>query len=101
MRSYDMEYVSLRRRGYHYLSLEVPGLAERRPSLVQGDHVFAKLSEYADDTTLDPYQVVLLIQKVIIITKHLMHLVIAVISSIMNPLNIGIIYLFNYLFVIT
>ncbi|KAM5569455.1 putative RNA helicase SDE3 [Rosa sericea] len=56
MRSYDMEYVSLRRRGYHYLSLEVPGLAERRPSLVQGDHVFAKLSEYADDTTLDPYQ---------------------------------------------
>ncbi|XP_050372396.1 probable RNA helicase SDE3 isoform X2 [Argentina anserina] len=56
MRSYDMEYVSMRRRGYHYLSLEVPGLAERRPSLVHGDHVFAKLSEYADDTTLDPYQ---------------------------------------------
>ncbi|XP_004297116.1 PREDICTED: probable RNA helicase SDE3 [Fragaria vesca subsp. vesca] len=56
MRSYDMEHVNLRRRGYRYLSLEVPGLAERRPSLVHGDHVFAKLSEYADDTTSDPYQ---------------------------------------------
>ncbi|KAK9933257.1 hypothetical protein M0R45_020458 [Rubus argutus] len=56
MRSYDMEYVTLRRRGYHFLSLEVPGLAERRPSLVHGDHVFAKLSDYADDTTVHPYQ---------------------------------------------
>ncbi|KAL6185759.1 hypothetical protein ACLB2K_041886 [Fragaria x ananassa] len=56
MRSYDMEHVNLRRRGYRYLSLEVPGPAERRPSLVHGDHVFAKLSEYADDTTSDPYQ---------------------------------------------
>lgn len=62
MRSYDMEYVTLRRRGYHFLSLDVPGLAERRPSLVHGDHVFAKLSEYADDTTVHPYQVVLIIQ---------------------------------------
>ncbi|KAL6645009.1 hypothetical protein ACP70R_016617 [Stipagrostis hirtigluma subsp. patula] len=42
MRSYDMEGVSLRRRGAHFLSLEVPGLAERRPSLVQGDYILAR-----------------------------------------------------------
>lgn len=83
MRSYDMEHVNLRRRGYRYLSLEVPGLAERRPSLVHGDHVFAKLSEYADDTTSDPYQVVLLIKNLIIMNKYLMHLLISVIISIM------------------
>ena len=59
MRTFDMEKVSLKRKRYHYLSLEVLGLAERRPSLVHGDHVFAKLSEYANDTTLDPYQVAL------------------------------------------
>lgn len=56
MRSYDMEGVPLRKRGQQYLSLEVPGLAERRPSLVQGDYVFAKL-EYEDERSL-PYQVV-------------------------------------------
>ncbi|TVU48310.1 hypothetical protein EJB05_07943 [Eragrostis curvula] len=41
MRSYDMEGVSMKRRG-RSLSLEVPGLAERRPSLVQGDFIFAR-----------------------------------------------------------
>lgn len=56
MRSYDMEGVPLRKRGQQYLSLEVPGLAERRPSLVQGDYVFAKL-EYEDERSL-PYKVV-------------------------------------------
>ncbi|KAM1216197.1 probable RNA helicase SDE3 [Malus sylvestris] len=54
MRSYDMEGVPLRKRGQQYLSLEVPGLAERRPSLVQGDFVFAKL-EYEDERSL-PYK---------------------------------------------
>ncbi|XP_062209956.1 probable RNA helicase SDE3 [Phragmites australis] len=42
MRSYDMEGVSMRRRGITFLSLEVPGLAERRPSLVQGDYILAR-----------------------------------------------------------
>ncbi|KAI5347741.1 hypothetical protein L3X38_000628 [Prunus dulcis] len=55
MRSHDMVGVTLRKRGHQFLSLEVPGLAERRPSLVQGDYVLAKLSEYADDT-VPPYQ---------------------------------------------
>jgi helicase MOV-10 len=42
MRTYDMEGVLMRRRGMHFLSLEVPGLAEKRPSLVQGDFVVAR-----------------------------------------------------------
>ncbi|CAL4920873.1 unnamed protein product [Urochloa decumbens] len=42
MRAYDMEGVSMRRRGLNFLSLEVPGLAERRPSLVQGDFIVAR-----------------------------------------------------------
>ena len=51
-----MECVSFRRKGNQFLSLEVPGLAERRPSLVLGDAIFAKLaSDYG--TTSPPYQV--------------------------------------------
>ncbi|KAG8096036.1 hypothetical protein GUJ93_ZPchr0013g37662 [Zizania palustris] len=42
MRSYDMEYVSMRRRGNEFLSLEVPGLAEKRPSLVHGDYILVR-----------------------------------------------------------
>ncbi|PNT78149.1 hypothetical protein BRADI_1g74450v3 [Brachypodium distachyon] len=42
MRSYDMEGVSMRRRGNEFLSLEVPGLAEKRPSLVHGDFIVAR-----------------------------------------------------------
>lgn len=54
-----MECVTLRKRGKQFLSLVVPGLAERRPSLVQGDHIFVKLSsEYGNDTT-STYQVCL------------------------------------------
>lgn len=49
-----MECVTMRRRG-GYLSLVVPGLAERRPSLLQGDDIFVRLAD-ADDTT-NPYQV--------------------------------------------
>ncbi|KAF8721229.1 hypothetical protein HU200_023151 [Digitaria exilis] len=52
MRAYDMEGVSMRRRGMNFLSLEVPGLAERRPSLVQGDFIVAR---YARNDTR-PYQ---------------------------------------------
>ncbi|GFZ08872.1 P-loop containing nucleoside triphosphate hydrolases superfamily protein [Actinidia rufa] len=55
MRDYDMECISFGRKG-PFLTLEVPGLAERRPSLIYGDYVFAKLaSEDADDGTC-PYQ---------------------------------------------
>lgn len=53
MRAYDMDGVSMRRRGMNFLSLEVPGLAERRPSLVQGDFIVAR---YARNDTR-PYQV--------------------------------------------
>ncbi|KAB2014605.1 hypothetical protein ERO13_D09G219800v2 [Gossypium hirsutum] len=43
MRAYNMENINMRKRG-NYLSLQVPGLAEKRPSLVHGDHIFAKLA---------------------------------------------------------
>ncbi|KAI3837635.1 hypothetical protein MKX03_029760 [Papaver bracteatum] len=49
IRSYDMECVTMRKKAYQFLALEVPGLAERRPSLVNGDYVFAKLSSDAND----------------------------------------------------
>lgn len=55
MSMYDMEHVTLRKRGSQFLSLEVPGLAEKRPSLVHGDFIFAKLA-YEDEET-PPYQV--------------------------------------------
>ncbi|EXC18947.1 hypothetical protein L484_002591 [Morus notabilis] len=57
MRTYNMEGVTFRRRANQFLSLEVPGLAERRPSLVHGDSIFAKLaSECRDETRTPPYQ---------------------------------------------
>ncbi|XVF63076.1 hypothetical protein PTKIN_Ptkin09bG0059800 [Pterospermum kingtungense] len=43
MRAYNMEKINMRKKG-KYLSLQVLGLAERRPSLVHGDHIFAKLA---------------------------------------------------------
>lgn len=55
MRAYNMEGAMMRKKG-NFLSLVVPGLAERRPSLVHGDHIFAKLPD-ADYTTA-PYQVI-------------------------------------------
>ena len=43
-----MEGVNMRRKGSRFLALEVPGLAERRPSLMHGDHVFVKLENAPD-----------------------------------------------------
>ncbi|PHT78647.1 putative RNA helicase SDE3 [Capsicum annuum] len=44
MRDYDMESVTMKRQGPQFLSLDVPGLAEKRPSLVYGDYIFARLA---------------------------------------------------------
>lgn len=52
MRSFDMVSVTMMRRRNNFLSLEVPGLAERRPSLVYGDFIFVQCA--SDDQT---YQV--------------------------------------------
>lgn len=43
MGGYDMERICLGKKG-KFLTLEVPGLAERRPSLVNGDSIFVKLA---------------------------------------------------------
>lgn len=52
-----MECVSMRKRGTHFLTLQVPGLAERRPSLVHGDHIYVQLvADDANDTSFS-YQV--------------------------------------------
>ncbi|KAJ6305750.1 hypothetical protein OIU78_021144 [Salix suchowensis] len=48
MRCHSMEGVNMRRKGSRFLALEVPGLAERRPSLMHGDHVFVKLENAPD-----------------------------------------------------
>ncbi|KAK7405930.1 hypothetical protein VNO78_07542 [Psophocarpus tetragonolobus] len=52
MRTYDMDRICMRKRNNQFLTLEVPGLAERRPSLVHGDYIFVKLtSNHGNDTT--------------------------------------------------
>ncbi|XP_039120023.1 probable RNA helicase SDE3 [Dioscorea cayenensis subsp. rotundata] len=56
VRRHDMESVTMRRRGNHFLSLEVPGLAEKRPSLVCGDYIFAKALTGDPEDTGSPYQ---------------------------------------------
>lgn len=53
MRGYDMECISFCKKG-QYLTLEVPGLAERRPSLIHGDFIYAKLA--SEDATTRPHQ---------------------------------------------
>ncbi|CAN1807996.1 Probable RNA helicase SDE3 [Linum perenne] len=50
MRAYDMECVVMKKRGI-FLSLVVPGLAERRPSLVHGDYIFVKPTQ-SDDSVV-------------------------------------------------
>jgi hypothetical protein len=37
--------------------MEVPGLAERRPSLVHGDYIYAKLASEQDQNAAAIYQV--------------------------------------------
>lgn len=56
MSTYDMECITMRRRGNNFLSLEVPGLAERRPSLVHGDSIFARLASEQDEGATTVYQ---------------------------------------------
>ncbi|KAJ1384376.1 P-loop containing nucleoside triphosphate hydrolase [Sesbania bispinosa] len=56
MRTYDMECITMRKRANQFLSLEVPGLAERRPSLVHGDYIFAKRASEHDKNTTPVYQ---------------------------------------------
>ncbi|XP_065863274.1 probable RNA helicase SDE3 [Euphorbia lathyris] len=53
MSVYGMVGVRMRKKG-NLLSLVVPGLAERRPSLVHGDFIFAKLSNM--DQPMKPHQ---------------------------------------------
>lgn len=52
-----MESVSLRRKGSQFVTLEVPGLAERRPSLVTGDSIFAKPASEDANSTEKVYEV--------------------------------------------
>ncbi|RDY10645.1 putative RNA helicase SDE3, partial [Mucuna pruriens] len=56
MSTYNMECISMRKRTNHFLTLEVPGLAERRPSLVHGDFIFAKLTSNPNNNTTSIYQ---------------------------------------------
>lgn len=55
MRDFDMESVTMTSKGFQFLCLSVPGLAERRPSLVYGDCVFARPSS-VHATNTPPYQ---------------------------------------------
>ncbi|GAV89955.1 AAA_11 domain-containing protein/AAA_12 domain-containing protein [Cephalotus follicularis] len=57
MRNYNMERVTMKKKG-NFLSLLVPGLAERRPSIVPGDYVFAKLviEDEKNTSTTPAYQ---------------------------------------------
>lgn len=55
MRAYDMQSVNMKGMRNQFLSLEVPGLAERRPSLVNGDFILAKLA--TGDENTQSYQV--------------------------------------------
>ncbi|KAJ4841105.1 putative RNA helicase sde3 [Turnera subulata] len=48
MRCHNMEGVHMKRKGSQFLALEVPGLAEKRPSLVHGDHVSVKRAAYGN-----------------------------------------------------
>lgn len=57
MRAYDMERVTMKRKGNQFLALEVPGLAERRPSLVHGDYILAKMPHGHANDSASAYQV--------------------------------------------
>jgi helicase MOV-10 len=62
-----MECVPMRRRGNQYLSLQVPGLAEKRPSLVHGDFIFAKLASENGNDTACKYQVCLIMHSTLFV----------------------------------
>lgn len=47
----------MRSKGSQFLTLEVPGLAEKRPSLVYGDYIFAKLACQAPNDKTPQFQV--------------------------------------------
>ncbi|XP_058086867.1 probable RNA helicase SDE3 [Magnolia sinica] len=55
MRAHDMENVTMK-RSRQFLALEVPGLAEKRPSLVCGDFIFSKPVDDDFDSSSKPYQ---------------------------------------------
>lgn len=43
IQTFNMEGAELQRSGAGYLALKVPGLAEKRPSVLYGDRVFVHL----------------------------------------------------------
>lgn len=56
MRTYDMQNVTFKTKG-RFLTLEVPGLAERRPSLVNGDIIIAKAASHDEHKVSPLYKV--------------------------------------------
>lgn len=64
MKARHMENVTMKRRG-QFLSLEVPGLAEKRPSLVHGDFIFAKFACEDQGENSYPYQVHIFLFKIL------------------------------------
>ncbi|XP_072980559.1 probable RNA helicase SDE3 isoform X1 [Typha angustifolia] len=56
MRAHDMVCVTMKRRGNQFLSLEIPDLAERRPSIIYGDYILAQLATDDPDSDIRPYQ---------------------------------------------
>lgn len=52
-----MGRVTMTRKGSQFLTLAVPGLAEKRPSLVHGDYILAKLAFEDGGDATRPYQV--------------------------------------------
>ncbi|NXQ19914.1 SDE3 helicase, partial [Peucedramus taeniatus] len=55
IRRYDMQDVTMVKEGT-LLVLDVPGVAENRPSLLRGDHLFAHLSSERDRSPLVQYK---------------------------------------------
>lgn len=42
IRNFDIDNASLTPCGQGFMTLSVPGLAEKRPSVLRGDHLFAR-----------------------------------------------------------
>ncbi|XP_038054524.1 putative helicase MOV-10 [Patiria miniata] len=55
IRRYDMHGVTLKREGPKFLKLRVLGLAENRPSVLKGDHLFARYT--SDRSNSHPEQI--------------------------------------------